>query len=91
MVAWRELAGTGPAAGAAVAGRADIRQLAHVGRDPRAFDGRAWLFVTGYLLIQIGRSLFLTIALRGQALGALRRPLSRPALVSASPTAARFE
>ncbi len=36
---------------------------------PEAFDGRAWLFVTGYLLIQIGRSLFLIIALRGRALG----------------------
>ena len=36
---------------------------------PDAFDGRAWLFVTGYLLIQIGRSLFLIVALRGRALG----------------------
>lgn len=36
---------------------------------PEAFDGRAWLFVTGCLLIQIGRSLFLIIALRGRALG----------------------
>ena len=36
---------------------------------PEAFDGRAWLFVTGYLLIQIGRSLFLIVALRGRALG----------------------
>jgi low temperature requirement protein LtrA len=36
---------------------------------PDAFDGRAWLFVTGYLLIQIGRSAFLIIALRGRALG----------------------
>ena len=36
---------------------------------PEAFDGRAWLFVTGYLLIQIGRSLFLISALRGRALG----------------------
>jgi low temperature requirement protein LtrA len=36
---------------------------------PDAFDGRAWLFVTGYLLIQLGRSLFLIIALRGRALG----------------------
>ncbi len=35
---------------------------------PDAFDGRAWLFVTGYRLIQIGRSLFLIIALRGRAL-----------------------
>jgi low temperature requirement protein LtrA len=34
-----------------------------------AFDGRAWLFVTGYLLIQIGRSAFLIAALRGKALG----------------------
>ncbi len=34
-----------------------------------AFDGRAWLFVTGYLLIQIGRSVFLIVALRGRALG----------------------
>ncbi len=36
---------------------------------PDAFDGRAWLFVTGYLLIQLGRSLFLIVALRGRALG----------------------
>jgi low temperature requirement protein LtrA len=34
-----------------------------------AFDGRAWLFVTGYLLLQIGRSVFLIVALRGRALG----------------------
>jgi low temperature requirement protein LtrA len=36
---------------------------------PEAFDARAWLFVTGYLLIQIGRALFLIGALRGRALG----------------------
>ena len=36
---------------------------------PDAFDERAWLFVSGYLLIQIGRSVFLIIALRGRALG----------------------
>jgi low temperature requirement protein LtrA len=35
-----------------------------------AFDGRAWLFVTGYLLIQIGRAAFLILALRGRAQGA---------------------
>jgi low temperature requirement protein LtrA len=35
---------------------------------PEAFDGRAWLFVTGYLLIQLGRVLFLVVALRGRAL-----------------------
>ena len=34
-----------------------------------AFDGRAWLFVTGYLLLQVGRSTFLIVALRGRALG----------------------
>jgi low temperature requirement protein LtrA len=34
---------------------------------PDAFDGRAWLFVTGYLLLQIGRSAFLIVALRGRA------------------------
>jgi low temperature requirement protein LtrA len=34
-----------------------------------AFDGRAWLFVGGYLLLQVGRSVFLILALRGQALG----------------------
>jgi low temperature requirement protein LtrA len=34
-----------------------------------AFDGRAWLFVTGYLLIQVGRAAFLIVALRGRALG----------------------
>jgi low temperature requirement protein LtrA len=36
---------------------------------PDAFDGRAWLFVIGYLLIQTGRSVFLIVALRGRALG----------------------
>ena len=36
---------------------------------PEAFDGRAWLFVTGYLVIQIGRSVFLIFALRRRALG----------------------
>jgi low temperature requirement protein LtrA len=34
-----------------------------------AFNGRAWLFVTGYLLLQVGRSTFLIVALRGRALG----------------------
>ena len=34
-----------------------------------AFGDRAWLFVTGYLLLQIGRSAFLIVALRGRALG----------------------
>jgi low temperature requirement protein LtrA len=34
-----------------------------------AFDERAWLFVTGYLLLQIGRSVFLIVALRGRPLG----------------------
>jgi low temperature requirement protein LtrA len=36
---------------------------------PDAFDGRAWLFVTGYLLLQVGRAGFLIVALRGRALG----------------------
>src|SRR5262245_61000367 len=36
---------------------------------PDAFDGRAWLFVTGYLLLQVGRSGFLVAALHGRALG----------------------
>jgi len=31
-----------------------------------AFDGRAWLFVTGYLLLQVGRAAFLIVALRGR-------------------------
>ena len=31
-----------------------------------AFDDRAWLFVTGYLLLQIGRAAFLIVALRGR-------------------------
>ena len=34
-----------------------------------AFDDRAWLFVTGYLLLQIGRSAFLIVALRGRPQG----------------------
>jgi low temperature requirement protein LtrA len=34
-----------------------------------AFGDRAWLFVTGYLLLQVGRTAFLIVALRGRALG----------------------
>src|SRR5689334_24646680 len=34
-----------------------------------AFGGRAWLFVSAYLLLQIGRSAFLIVALRGRVLG----------------------
>jgi low temperature requirement protein LtrA len=34
-----------------------------------AFADRAWLFVLGYLLLQLGRSAFLIWALRGRALG----------------------
>ncbi|WP_053226303.1 low temperature requirement protein A [Solirubrobacter soli] len=34
-----------------------------------AFDERAWLFVTGFLLIQIGRCVFLIVAQRGRPLG----------------------
>jgi low temperature requirement protein LtrA len=34
-----------------------------------AFAGRAWLFVTGYLALQVGRATFLLGALRGTALG----------------------
>ena len=36
---------------------------------PDAFGGRGWLFVTGYLVLQVGRSVFLIVALRGRALG----------------------
>jgi low temperature requirement protein LtrA len=34
-----------------------------------AFAGRAWLFVIGYLVLQVGRATFLIVALRGGALG----------------------
>jgi low temperature requirement protein LtrA len=34
-----------------------------------AFGERAWLFVTGYLALQVGRCGFLIVALRGRALG----------------------
>ena len=34
-----------------------------------AFGDRAWLFVTGYLLLQVGRAAFLIVALRGGPLG----------------------
>jgi low temperature requirement protein LtrA len=34
-----------------------------------AFGDRAWLFVTGYLLLQVGRSAFLIVALRGRPQG----------------------
>jgi low temperature requirement protein LtrA len=33
--------------------------------DPDAFGDRAWLFVTGYLLLQIGRAGFLIVACGG--------------------------
>ena len=36
---------------------------------PDAFADRAWLFVAGYLLLQVGRSAFLIGALRGRDLG----------------------
>ena len=36
---------------------------------PDAFGDRAWLFVTGYLLLQVGRSAFLIVALRDRPLG----------------------
>ena len=36
---------------------------------PEAFDGRAWLFVAGYLTLQLGRATFLIVALRGRPLG----------------------
>ena len=36
---------------------------------PDAFDDRAWLFVTGYLVLQVGRSAFLILALRGRPQG----------------------
>jgi low temperature requirement protein LtrA len=35
-----------------------------------AFADRAWLFVTGYLLLQVGRSAFLIVSLRGTPLSA---------------------
>src|SRR4051794_24411128 len=34
-----------------------------------AYGDRAWLFVTGYLALQVGRSAFLIVALRGTPLG----------------------
>jgi low temperature requirement protein LtrA len=34
-----------------------------------AFGDRAWLFVTGYLVLQVGRASFLILGLRGGALG----------------------
>jgi low temperature requirement protein LtrA len=37
--------------------------------DRRGVRGRAWLFVASYLLLQIGRAVFLIVALRGRALG----------------------
>jgi low temperature requirement protein LtrA len=36
---------------------------------PDAFGERAWLFVTGYLLLQAGRATFLIVALRGRPQG----------------------
>jgi len=34
-----------------------------------AFGDRAWLFVSGYLLLQVGRCVFLIVALRGRSQG----------------------
>src|SRR6478736_28877 len=34
-----------------------------------AFGDRAWLFVSGYLLLQVGRCVFLIVALRGRPQG----------------------
>ena len=34
-----------------------------------AFGGRAWLFVSGYLILQVGRAAFLIVALRGRPQG----------------------
>jgi low temperature requirement protein LtrA len=34
-----------------------------------AFGSRAWLFVTGYLILQVGRATFLIVALRGRPQG----------------------
>jgi low temperature requirement protein LtrA len=34
-----------------------------------AFGDRAWLFVTGYMLLQVGRCVFLIVALRGRTQG----------------------
>jgi low temperature requirement protein LtrA len=39
-----------------------------LGRE-HAFADRAWLFVTGYLLLQIGRCAFLIVGLRGRRQG----------------------
>ncbi|MEU1971113.1 low temperature requirement protein A [Microbacterium sp. NPDC019599] len=36
---------------------------------PGAFGDYAWMFVTGYLLVQFGRTVFLIVALRGGPLG----------------------
>jgi low temperature requirement protein LtrA len=36
---------------------------------PDAFGDRAWLFVSGYLLLMLGRATFLIVALRGRAQG----------------------
>jgi len=70
MVAWGgELARSGPAAGAPGAGRAHVRQPAHVRGDRRRLRRRAWLFVTGYLLLQVGRCVFLIVALRDRPQG----------------------
>ena len=41
---------------------------------PEAFDGRAWMFVIGYLLLQLGRGAFLISASRRSA----SRPSSEP-------------
>ena len=70
---------------------------------PDAFGDRAWLFVTGYLVLRVGRCGFLIVALRGRPQGEhfvndlvwevllsapLRLPARSPAKVSRSPSRA---
>ncbi len=50
-----------------------------------AFGDRAWLFVTGYLLLQVGRAAFLIVALRGRA-----RSPSTPSRQSTTPARSAF-
>src|SRR5918911_2004526 len=50
-----------------------------------AFDDRAWLFVTGYLLFQVGRCAFLIVALRGRRQGELAQLLFQHGALGRAP------
>jgi low temperature requirement protein LtrA len=63
-----ELARRRPPAGSAADAQSDVRQPGHVDFGLGGLGDRAWLFVVGYLSIQIGRTAFAVWAFRGHRL-----------------------